>query len=700
MNVARTTLIGLALAIFAGALWLHWPGLNGGFLKGMDDDEYLRQAVRLNGLTWNAVQWAFTTTEPYYHPLPRLSHLLDYQIWGTNARGHHATSVVLHALNAVLVFGFLWTLLGATALLTTSERLTVALGVAVLFAIHPLQVESVAWISARSQLLCTAFGIGSVWAYVAGARRWVVWALFAAALLSKPTAVSLLFAMLAMDYFPLQRYDRLGWGRLLREKAVPIALGVAAAVATMFTESRAGGLMAPLEALRPSQRLFLAAQSLTFYPSKLVWPSWQSPYYPLGLGFSLRPPLVFASALCVGIVTVVSVWLRRRISALVAGWGAYVMFILPVSGLAQRGWQAVADRYAYMAMLPLLLLAGGAAVWLWRRCASVARIALACLLVCEFSFFGLRTCAQIFVWRNDETLWRGVLAQFPNSDLANEMLAQTLLNQERIPEALEYAQRAVRVAPSAETHRNLGIALTQAGRIQEAIGEFDLALQLKPDLADAHHNLALALLRLGRVPEAIGHWEQALRLKPDYAEAHCNLGVALEQSGKIEDATGHFEQALKVKPDYAEAHYNLGVTLVRLGRVPEAIEHWEQALRLKPDYAEAHCNLGVALEQSGKLEDAIGHYEQALKIRPDLAEVHYNLGVVLVRLGRVPEAIQHWEQALRLKPDMAAAHYNLGAVFEQAGKIDEAIGHYQQALRLKPDYVEAQNKLARLRAVQ
>jgi hypothetical protein len=184
VNVARTTLVGLALAIFAGAVWLYWPGLNGGFLKGMDDDEYLRQAVRLNGLTWNAVHWAFTTTEPYYHPLPRLSHLLDYQVWGTNAMGHHATSVVLHGLNTALVFGFLWTLLGATALLTTGERLTMALGVAAVFAIHPLQVESVAWISARSQLLCTAFGIGSVWAYVARARRWVVWMLFAAALLS------------------------------------------------------------------------------------------------------------------------------------------------------------------------------------------------------------------------------------------------------------------------------------------------------------------------------------------------------------------------------------------------------------------------------------------------------------------------------------------------------------------------------------
>jgi len=700
VKVTRTTFLGLALAIFAGAVWLHWPCVKGGFLAGMDDDEYLRQAVRLKGLTWEAVRWAFTTTAPYYHPLPRLSHVVDYQIWGTNATGHHATSVVLHALNAALVFGFLWTLLGVTTVLTTSERLTMALGVAVVFAIHPLQVESVAWMSGRTQILCTTFGIGCLWAYVANARRWVVWVLFAAALLSKPMAVSLPFVMLAMDYFPLQRYNSVRWAQLLREKVVLITLGVTAVVATMITESRTGGLMAPLGALRPSVRLSLVVQSLTFYPWKLVWPAWLSPYYPLRLGFSLRPPLVFASALCAGVVTILSLRYRRRVPALVAGWGAYVMLVLPVSGLTQTGGQAVADRYAYMAMLPLLLLAGGAAVWLWRRSTSPAKIALACLLVCECSFFVYRTRAQTFVWHNDEALWRGVLAQYPNSDVANNMLAQTLSNQERIPEALEYAQRAVKVASSAETHRNLGIVLTQAGRIEEAIGEFDVALRLEPDLADAHHNLALALLREGRVPEAIDQWEQALRIDPDYAEAHCNLGVALQQLGEIEEAIGHYEQALRAKPDYAEAHYNLGVALVRLGRVPEAIGQWEQALRINPDYTEAHCNLGVALEQSGKIEDAIGQYEQVLRIRPDMAEVHYNLGVALLRVGRATEAIAHWEQALRLKPDMAAAHYNLGAVLEQAGKTREAIDHYKQALRIRPDYVEAQNKLARLRAVQ
>lgn len=222
MNASRIKLVGVALGIFVVTVWLHWPSVHGEFLD-VDDKEYLRQSERWNGLTWNAVKWAFTSMDPYYHPLPRLSHVLDYQLWGKNAAGHHATSVFLHALNAALVFGFLWTLLGAVSL-TTGERLAMALGVTVAFAIHPFQVESVAWMSGRTQLLCATFGIGCLWAYAAGARRWVVWGLFALALLCKPTAVSLPFAMLAMDYFPLRRHERFGWGRLLWEKAAMIAL--------------------------------------------------------------------------------------------------------------------------------------------------------------------------------------------------------------------------------------------------------------------------------------------------------------------------------------------------------------------------------------------------------------------------------------------------------------------------------------------
>jgi protein O-mannosyl-transferase len=553
MTVSRTKLVGVALVIFAATVWLYWPALRGNFLVSMDDDAYLQESVRLNGLTWNALKWAFTTATPYYHPLPWLSHVLDYQMWGRNAAGHHLTSVAVHALNAALVLGFLWALLGAASL-TTGERFLLALGVAVVFAIHPLQVESVAWMSGRTQLLCTTFGVGCLWAYLLGGSRWVVWGLYAAALLCKPMAVSLPFAMLAMDYFPLGRHKQLGWRRLLGEKVLLIALGAAVGLATTASESRANGLMVSLGTISLSDRLFLMFQSLTFYPWKLVWPAHLLPFYPLSPGLSLEQWPVLASALGVVIITVVAVVERRRIPILAASWGAYLMFILPVSGLMQTGPEAMASRYAYMAMLPLLLLAGGAVVWLWRRSITLARVSLAGLLICEACVFGADTRSLIHVWHDDETLWHTTLAQFPDSVVANRALMMTLLNEHKPSEALHYAQRGVEIAPgSAESHNNLGFVLN----------------------------------RLGKVDEAIGEYEQAVQIDPDYAEGQSNLGTALVRVGKYEDAVAHYQQSLRVKPALAETHYDLAVAFIKLGRKPEAIEELKRAVTLRPDFTPA-----------------------------------------------------------------------------------------------------------------
>jgi tetratricopeptide (TPR) repeat protein len=664
VNVNRTTLVGVALVIFASTVWLYWPSVHGEFLTG-DDITDLRQTVRVHGLTWNAVKWALTCTDDYYHPLPRLFYVLSYRIWGKNAAGHHANSVVEHALNVALVFGFLWTLLSATSL-TTGERLTLALWVAVVFAIHPLQVESVAWMAVRNQLLCVTFGIGSLWAYAAGARRWLVWTLYVAALLCKPMAVSLPFVMLAMDCYPLRRHEQVGWGRLVWGKAAMIALATAASLATVITKSQIDQIF-PLATIPLSERVFLAFESLTFYPLNLVWPSHLSPYYPVRLGLSLDQWPVLASVLSVVMITAAVIIERRRMPMLAAAWASYVTLVLPMSGLMPLGSSVVAMRYAYVAILPLLLLAGGAGVWLWRGSTTTARLALIGLVAGQLCVFGARTRKSIPLWHDDESERRAALAEFPTSEIMNRTVAMMLLDQGRANEALPYAQRDVEIAP---------------------------------EQCFSHMTLGSVLRRLGRQQEAMAQDEQAFRLNDNPALAHCNLGVALAQTGKIEEAIAHFEQALQIKPDYAEAHYNLGIALAQTGKIEEAIAHFEQALRVKHDYAEAHYNLGIALAQTGKIEEAIAHFEQALWINPDYAEAHYNLGIALAQTGRIEEAIAHYEQALRINPDLAGAHYNLGVALGQAGRIPEAIEHLQQAVRIKPDLVPAQNALRQLQARQ
>jgi tetratricopeptide (TPR) repeat protein len=273
-------------------------------------------------------------------------------------------------------------------------------------------------------------------------------------------------------------------------------------------------------------------------------------------------------------------------------------------------------------------------------------------------------------------------------------LGAALAQAGRVQEAIRQYEQALRLKPDfAEAHNGLGAALAQAGKIEEAIEQYEQALRIKPDFAEACNNIGAALVQAGRVQEAIGRFEQALRIKPDFAEVHYSLGDALLQLGRVREAIGRFEQALRIKPDFAEADYRLGLSLGQVGKIEEAIEHYEQALRIKPDHAEAHNNLGVALEQTGRVQEAIGHYEQALRLKPDFAEAHYDLGDALLRLGRVQEAIGHYEQALRIKPDFAEAHSRLGLTLRRMGRIQEAINHYEQALRIKPDYAEAHNNL-------
>ena len=295
--------------------------------------------------------------------------------------------------------------------------------------------------------------------------------------------------------------------------------------------------MVTVETVTLSQRVQLMFQSLVFYPWKLVWPMRLSPFYPLRVGLSLDRLWVFLSVLCVCVITVLAVRERRRLPALAAGWGAYVVQVLPVSGLMQRGPLAVALRYAYMAILPLLLVVGGAVVWAWRRSKTVAHVAFIGCFGCAVWAFGLRTRSLIPDWHDDITFWRAVVAQFPESE-ANWALAGTLLGRGRTREALEYAQRAVEITPQLYmAHNTLGRVLARLGRLQDAVKQYQQALQLKPDDVETHVNWGNALQDSGHVQEAIAQYELAVRLKPDSAEVHITLGIALLMQGRVAEAT-------------------------------------------------------------------------------------------------------------------------------------------------------------------
>jgi Tfp pilus assembly protein PilF len=547
---------------------VYAPVRHFGFVR-WDDPDYVTDNVPVaRGLTWQGAGWAFTSAHAAnWHPLTWLSYMLDVQLHGMNAGPQHVTNLFLHVLNTLLLFGVLY-------------RMTAAWGrslfVAGLFAVHPLHVESVAWISERKDVLSTLFWMLTMWAYVAyvrrpGWRRYLpVVAFFALGLMAKPMLVTLPFVLLLLDFWPLRRVE-LGGGagepglaalrqripglaRLVREKLPLFVLAALSSVVT-FVVQRHVGAVAGLERFPLGLRLTNALASYLGYIGKTLWPARLAAFYPL----SVAIPVLQASlgALLLTAVTILAIRAGRRHGYFLVGWLWYVGTLIPVIGLVQVGRQSMADRYTYVPLIGLFLIAAWGApelVGRWRYGGIALPAAAACvLLACA----GLAR-AQVRNWSDSASLWQH-------------------------------------------------------------------ALEVTEDNYVAHNNFGAVLLKQGKTGEALPHIVEALRIKPDFADAHNNLGMVQVQQGKLNEAIPHFIEALRIDPDFAEAQYNLGMVLVRQGKLDEAAQRFAEAVRIKPDLMEAQNNLGGVLMRQGKLDEAVQRLAEALRIKPDSVEVRNNL---------------------------------------------------------------------------
>src|SRR5438876_967227 len=600
----------IALVTFAAFL----PTLHNQFVN-WDDVENFVDNPHYRGLGWTQLRWMWTTHLGHYIPLTWMTLGLDYVLWGMNPVGYHLMSLLLHAANAV-VFFFIARRLLTLALPSPSERghaLAVAAGFAALvFAIHPLRVESVAWVTERRDVLSGLFYLSAIliylWACEGGARGrgwyWLSVAVFGCALLSKSMVVNLPVVLLILDVYPLRRLGGfVGWwsepARRIYVEKIPFVLLAAAASAVAVMAQLSKSAMIPVAHLSALGRLAVSAYGLSFYLWKMVVPLNLSPLY-------MRPPTVDPEAppfiLSYGLVlaiTAIVLALRRRIPGLPAAWAAYVVVLLPVLGIFQSGSQIAADRYTYLAGLGWAILAGAGL--------------LACRHATRFLIRG--SAVGVLVGLGVLT-WNQVLPINPDS---------------------------------ADAHNNWGTALAQQGKLVEAIEHYQRALQMRPDYADAHTNLGNALAQQGKLSEAVEHYGQALKIKPDFGKAVSNLGSALARQGKLIEASDQFRRALEIMPDNADVHYNLGMALARQGKPAEASEHFQAAVRINPNDADAHYNWGNALARQRKPAEAIAHYQQALRIKPDSADAYTNWGNVLAQQGKLAEAVEHYQQALKLR---------------------------------------------------
>src|SRR5947209_5002591 len=559
----------LLVALFTLTAFL--PTLQNQFVA-WDDDKNFLDNPRYRGLGWAHLRWMFTAFHlGHYIPLTWVTFGMDHLLWGMKPVGYHLTSLLLHAANAVLFFSLVRRIL-ALALPGPSERdhaLAVSAGFAALvFAIHPLRVESVAWATERRDVLSGLFYLAAILVYLRACEReergrgWyrLSVAVFGCALLSKSMVVNLPVVLLILDVYPLRRLGgAIGWwsepARRVYLEKIPFVLLAAAASAIAVMAQSSVHAAASLAQLSVLGRLAVSAYGLGFYLWKMVVPVNLSPLYELPPTVNpWAPPFLLSYGLVLAITAIVLA-LRRPVPGLPAAWVAYVVVLLPVLGILQSGPQIAADRYTYLAGLGWASLAGAGLLSTWRRWPPFVLTGLTVVLL---SGLGTLTWDQVEVWHDSEKLWTHALAIDPKTSMAQFGLGRVRADQGKPAEAIEHYRQALNIKPDyGAAHYNWGVVLGQQGKPAEAIEHYRLALQMRPNSAEAHNNWGLALADQGKLADAIEHFQQALRLKPDFAEAHNNWGFALAQQGKRAEAIEHYRHALRLDPDNALAQSNL-----------------------------------------------------------------------------------------------------------------------------------------------
>ena len=744
MRESRKQSVFLIYALLALATIIAYEPVRHNDFVRYDDGAYVTENPQVNGgITFESIVWAFTTPHvANWHSLTWLSHMLDCQFFGLNPLWHHLTSLFFHVASALLLFWVLRTMTGAV---------WPGAFVAAAFALHPLHVESVAWVAERKDVLSGFFWMLTLAAYLRYAERpgiaryLLVFLSLALGLLAKSMLVTLPFVLLLLDYWPLGRFQRQRQkgrkvspasrsivvryqkappSRLIAEK-VPLFILVTAAGVITFIVQQSAGAMKEAENFSLSLRVSNALVSYLGYIIKMLCPARLTVLYPFPLkGLPLWQPIV--SFLVLAGITVGVLYAARRY--LLVGWLWYVGTLVPVIGLVQVGEQAMADRYTYLPSIGIfIMVAWGAAElltkWHYRKIALGVSAGLLLALLVIF------TRMQVRYWQNDLALFRRAVEVTENNYIMLNNYGVLLGEMDRHEEALVHFRGALSVNPRySKARNNIGKVVLKQGQIDEAIAVFTEVLRRGKDSADAHNNLGLAYARKGRLNLAVQHYNEALRLKPNYVKAINNLGIALKDWGRFDEALTQFTEALRIKPNYAEAHNNLGLTLQSQGKLDEAVTNFTKALEIKPDYAEAlkglgkalfqqgkleeaitcyrkvlqinpidpvaHNDLGAVLGKQGKLEEAIARFAKALEIRPDYAEAHYNFGIALYSQGKFGQAITHLTEAAQRDPNSISVHYLLAQSLTNVGRTEDAIEHFRETLRLKPDWVAPMNKLA------
>jgi tetratricopeptide (TPR) repeat protein len=642
------------LALVVAVVVLYNPVQHYSFV-GYDDPDYVTDNPHvLGGLSWPAVEWAFTTNwAANWIPLTWLSHMLICSLFGLQAGAHHLANVFFHLLSSLLLFAALKRM--------TAAHWRSAL-VAFLFAVHPLHVESVAWVTERKDVLSGVFWFLALWLYALYAERrsirlyLMVLAAFVFGLMAKPMVVTLPFVLLLLDVWPLGRFrtaplPAVSRRAILLEKIPFLVLAVGASAVTYLVQLH-GGAVSRFARVPLSMRFENALLSYVIYVAKTFWPTRLAVFYPL-TAVPMRLS-VAAGVVLLAVSAAVLRWVRVR-PYLAVGWFWFLGALVPAIGLVQVGAQARADRYTYLPMVGIFIaIAWGMGEivarkpgWMRAVCALAAG---SCLV------FSLQARLQVEFWRDTETLFRHALEVTDGNYVA---------------------------------YNSLGLALRKQGQLEEAIANYRKALSIWPGFPEALTNLGEAYVSQKRFSEAVLPLDEAVRLNPDSAEARTNLANALTGRGDMVAAETQYREALRLQPDSANAHAGLATALANQHREGEALREYQDAIRLRPDSPDIHFNFAQMLVASGRTDEALGEFAETVRLKPDDAEAHRGFGVALAAQGRLTKALEEFEACVRLTPNDSKYRFNLATALAYLERNDEAIAQLSEAIRIQPDFTEA-----------
>lgn len=703
----RAALWIVALPIVLLTLLVYLPALDNQFVN-WDDPQVILDNRYIRSITSESLEWMFTSFNTgNWIPLTRLSHAMAFSLFGPNPKMHHLVNVALHGLNTLVVFYLFSAVLKLAGRNSRNDADSpakryhveaAALG-ALVFGLHPLHVESVAWVAERKGLLCELFFILSLLSYLRYvdkethgiAELGTCLFFFILALMSKPMAVSLPVVLLILDGWPLNRLK----GKIsfvFLEKVPFFVVSFIFGVIAIKAQASSGAMVAT-DIVSPGFRVMNAFHSIIFYLSKLLLPINLVPFYPIvnPAGSAFSGANLFCAVLVIFISGVCVFYAFKKQSYLLAAWLYYLITVGPVLGILQVGSQAAANRYAYLPTLSITLLLAQGIVFLiftlkWRsKTEWVVKPALVVMVAGGLIFYGSITVKQIKVWHNSVSLWEHVIRSFPDvSNIAHTNLANAYREAGRYNDAVNEYKRGLAIAlPHPYTLNGLGCVYLDRGQVDKAIEAFERAVDLDSGYATAYRNLWFAYNRCGMAKEALAAVQKAIQLDPDFGAAYSNLGISLGNLGKSEESEQAFLKAVALEPDNPEFLANLATTYQRAGRLDEAIELYQKAVKKNPRNPIYLMNLGNTYLSKERFKPAMILFNTVINLEPKNSLAYAKLGETQEKVGDVYEAVKSFRNALELNPEMVQAYLGLARIYDKLNEPEKAKEHYRKAQELK-----------------